>query len=60
MPIKVCVAGATGWAGSALAKAVHEAGPSAEPYVAGAMLTIRSVGSLTGLVRGLDSIMDLQ
>lgn len=36
----------------------HEAGSSAEPYVDGAMLAIRKVGTLKGLVRGLDSIMD--
>ncbi len=36
----------------------HEAGSSAEPYVAGALLAIREVGRLTGLHRGLDSVMD--
>jgi len=36
----------------------HEAGSSAEPYVAGALLAIRRVGRLIGLVRGLDRVMD--
>lgn len=35
----------------------HEAGESAEPYVGGALLAIREVGKLTGLHRGLDSVM---
>jgi 4-hydroxy-tetrahydrodipicolinate reductase len=35
----------------------HEAGSSAEPYVAGALMAIREVGKLTGLHRGLDSVM---
>lgn len=37
----------------------HEAGASAEPYVDGALLAIRSVGNLIGVHRGLDSVMDL-
>jgi 4-hydroxy-tetrahydrodipicolinate reductase len=37
----------------------HEAGNSAKPYVAGALLAIRNVGSFIGLRRGLDSVMDL-
>lgn len=36
----------------------HEAGSSAEPYVEGALLAIRKVGSFTGLRRGLDTVMD--
>jgi 4-hydroxy-tetrahydrodipicolinate reductase len=36
----------------------HEAGSSARPYVDGALLAIRQVGSLTGLHRGLDSVME--
>lgn len=36
----------------------HEAGSSSEPYVAGAMLAIRKVSTLTGLRRGLDTVMD--
>lgn len=36
----------------------HEAGASAEPYVAGAMLAIRKVNTFTGLRRGLDSVME--
>lgn len=36
----------------------HEAGSSAIPYVAGALLAIRRVGSFTGLKRGLDAVMD--
>ena len=37
----------------------HEAGSSAEPYVAGALLAIRKVSTFVGLRRGLDSVMDL-
>lgn len=37
----------------------HEAGNSAEPYVAGAILAIRNIGQFVGLKRGLDSVMDL-
>jgi 4-hydroxy-tetrahydrodipicolinate reductase len=37
----------------------HEAGASAEPYVAGALLAIRRVGAVAGVVRGLDRVMDL-
>jgi 4-hydroxy-tetrahydrodipicolinate reductase len=37
----------------------HEAGAGAEPYVDGAMLAIRKVGTFTGLRRGLDAVMDL-
>lgn len=36
----------------------HEAGSSAEPYVAGALLAIRKVSTFTGLRRGLDSVME--
>lgn len=36
----------------------HEAGASAEPYVDGALLAIRKVGGLTGLHRGLDTVME--
>jgi 4-hydroxy-tetrahydrodipicolinate reductase len=36
----------------------HESGTSAEPYVDGALLAIRKVGSFTGLRRGLDSVME--
>lgn len=35
-----------------------DSGPSAEPYVAGALLAIRKVGGLIGLHRGLDSVME--
>ncbi|MCC6613688.1 MAG: 4-hydroxy-tetrahydrodipicolinate reductase [Anaerolineae bacterium] len=35
----------------------HEAGSSAEPYVDGGLLAIRSVSRLVGLHRGLDSVM---
>ena len=37
----------------------HDAGSSAEPYVGGALLAIRHVGSFVGLRRGLDSVLDL-
>jgi 4-hydroxy-tetrahydrodipicolinate reductase len=36
----------------------HESGSSATPYVGGALLAIRKVGTLVGLHRGLDSVMD--
>ena len=36
----------------------HDAGNSARPYVDGALLAIRKVGSLTGLHRGLDTVLD--
>lgn len=35
----------------------HDAGSSAEPYVAGTLLAARRVGSVTGLVRGLDTLL---
>ncbi|MBP9503282.1 MAG: 4-hydroxy-tetrahydrodipicolinate reductase [Candidatus Promineofilum sp.] len=37
----------------------HDSGTSAEPYVAGALLAIRKMGSFVGLQRGLDSVLDL-
>jgi 4-hydroxy-tetrahydrodipicolinate reductase len=36
----------------------HDAGPSAEPYVAGALLAIRKVHGLVGVHRGLDTVME--
>jgi 4-hydroxy-tetrahydrodipicolinate reductase len=36
----------------------HDAGASADPYVDGALLAIRRVGSFVGLRRGLDQVMD--
>lgn len=36
----------------------HDAGAGAEPYIAGTLLAIRKVAELTGLVRGLDRVMD--
>jgi 4-hydroxy-tetrahydrodipicolinate reductase len=36
----------------------HDAGSSAAPYVAGTLLAIRRVQEITGLVRGLDALMD--
>jgi 4-hydroxy-tetrahydrodipicolinate reductase len=35
----------------------HDAGSSAAPYVAGALLAIRTVGGRTGLTRGLDILL---
>jgi 4-hydroxy-tetrahydrodipicolinate reductase len=35
----------------------HEAGASAQPYVAGALLAVRAVGDVDGLVRGLDTLL---
>ena len=37
----------------------HQAGTGAEPYVDGALLAIRKVHTLVGVVRGLDRVMDL-
>ncbi len=37
----------------------HDSSSGAAPYVAGTLLGIRKVGSLTGLHRGLDSVMEL-
>jgi 4-hydroxy-tetrahydrodipicolinate reductase len=37
----------------------HDAGNSARPYVDGALLAIRKVATLTGVHRGLDSVLDL-
>ena len=37
----------------------HDSGTSAQPYVDGALLAIRKVAGLTGLQRGLDSVLDL-
>jgi 4-hydroxy-tetrahydrodipicolinate reductase len=36
----------------------HDAGPSARPYVDGALLAIRRVSSLIGVHRGLDTVLD--
>jgi len=36
----------------------HESGSSATPYVGGALLAIRKVGTLVGFHRGLDSVMN--
>ena len=35
----------------------HEAGSSAEPYIAGTLLAIRRVPDVTGLLRGLDRLL---
>lgn len=37
----------------------HDSGTSARPYVDGALLAIRKVSTLTGLNRGLDSVLEL-
>jgi 4-hydroxy-tetrahydrodipicolinate reductase len=37
----------------------HDSGPSAQPYVDGALLAIRKVSTFVGLRRGLDSVLDL-
>ncbi|HET6847073.1 MAG TPA: 4-hydroxy-tetrahydrodipicolinate reductase [Anaerolineales bacterium] len=37
----------------------HDSGSGAQPYVDGALLAIRKVHTLTGLHRGLDSVLDL-
>jgi 4-hydroxy-tetrahydrodipicolinate reductase len=36
----------------------HDAGSGAGPYIAGTLLAIRKVTGVTGLVRGLDRIME--
>jgi len=36
----------------------HDSGSSAEPYVNGALLAIRKVGTLVGVHRGLDRVME--
>jgi 4-hydroxy-tetrahydrodipicolinate reductase len=36
----------------------HDAGPSARPYVDGALLAIRRVSTLVGVHRGLDAVLD--
>lgn len=36
----------------------HEAGDGSKPYVSGALLAIRKVHTLRGVVRGLDKVMD--
>ena len=36
----------------------HDSGSSAEPYVNGALLAIRRVGTIVGVHRGLDSVME--
>jgi len=36
----------------------HDSGSGADPYIQGALLAIRKVGQYSGLVRGLDRIMD--
>jgi 4-hydroxy-tetrahydrodipicolinate reductase len=37
----------------------HDSGSSAQPYMDGALLAIRKVGTFTGLRRGLDAVLDL-
>jgi 4-hydroxy-tetrahydrodipicolinate reductase len=37
----------------------HDSGGSARPYVDGALLAIRKVSTLTGLHRGLDTVLDI-
>ena len=36
----------------------HDAGDSAEPYVAGTLLAVRAVTGRVGLTRGLDSLLE--
>ncbi len=36
----------------------HDAGSSAAPYVGGTLLAARKVGEITGLVRGIDHLLD--
>ena len=37
----------------------HDSGSSAQPYIDGALIAIRKVGSFVGLRRGLDSVLEL-
>jgi 4-hydroxy-tetrahydrodipicolinate reductase len=37
----------------------HDSGGSAKPYVDGALLAIRKVGTIVGLRRGLDSVLEI-
>jgi 4-hydroxy-tetrahydrodipicolinate reductase len=37
----------------------HDSSHSSEPYIDGALLAIRKMGTFSGLKRGLDSVMDL-
>jgi 4-hydroxy-tetrahydrodipicolinate reductase len=37
----------------------HDSGSTAIPYVDGALLAIRRVGTLVGLFRGLDTVLEL-
>lgn len=59
--IRVCIAGATGWTGSALVAAVGKSAgfalSGAQPYVAGTLLAAERVLSLKGLIRGLDTLL---
>jgi len=38
----------------------HDAGSSAQPYVDGALLSIRNVHAFIGVHRGLDQVLDLR
>jgi hypothetical protein len=58
MPIAVCLAGATGWAGSELARGITTPA-RARPYVDGALLAIRKASTLVGVHRGLDAVLEL-
>jgi 4-hydroxy-tetrahydrodipicolinate reductase len=35
----------------------HDAGSTPTPYVAGTLLAVRAVSGLTGVVRGLDTLL---
>jgi 4-hydroxy-tetrahydrodipicolinate reductase len=37
----------------------HDSGSGGGPYVAGTLLAVRCVGQITGLRRGLDSVLEL-
>ena len=66
--LSVCLAGATGWTGRAIARGVlaapderltirHDAGSTPEPYVAGTLMAVRAAPGLVGLTRGLDTLL---
>jgi N-acetyl-gamma-glutamylphosphate reductase len=63
--LKVCLAGATGWAGSELARGIAASDDLelvtavSQPYVDGALVAIRKVSTLVGVHRGLDAVLDL-
>jgi len=50
-PIRVCTAGATGWAAPALARGIAQTSDRS-------LAAVSKVSSFTGLPRGLDRVLD--